>query len=201
VRINPELGGGSIWDIGCYPISYARFIAGSEPLEVFGWQVIGHTGTDDSFIGQMRFPGEVYAQFDCSFKMQHRTYMEIAGSKGTITLQRPFTPLQVESILLKQGDKTSKVVIRSGHLYTGEIEDMHDVVLTGKAPRVSLQDSRGTVLAITSLLQSAKEKKPIGINPTDMICQLQNRRRLQTGHSIPTCLIGNQALTEFDCSG
>src|SRR5689334_21224976 len=38
VRLDPEMGGGSIWDIGCYPISYARTVVGENPREVFGWQ-------------------------------------------------------------------------------------------------------------------------------------------------------------------
>jgi xylose dehydrogenase (NAD/NADP) len=29
-----EMGGGSIWDVGCYPVSYARMLVGSEPTEV-----------------------------------------------------------------------------------------------------------------------------------------------------------------------
>lgn len=47
IRLNPEMGGGSIWDVGCYPISYARHIIGTEPLEVFGWQLTGSSGIDD----------------------------------------------------------------------------------------------------------------------------------------------------------
>jgi predicted dehydrogenase len=42
IRLRPELGGGSIWDVGCYPISYARTAAGGiAPEEVFGWQQLG----------------------------------------------------------------------------------------------------------------------------------------------------------------
>ena len=40
-RFIKEYGGGSIWDVGCYPISFARMIVGEEPAEVFGWQVPG----------------------------------------------------------------------------------------------------------------------------------------------------------------
>ncbi len=47
IRLDPEMGGGSIWDIGCYPISFMRTVVGMEPLEVFGWQVTGPTGIDD----------------------------------------------------------------------------------------------------------------------------------------------------------
>jgi xylose dehydrogenase (NAD/NADP) len=30
-RTDPELGGGSLWDVGCYPVSISRRIAGEEP--------------------------------------------------------------------------------------------------------------------------------------------------------------------------
>ena len=41
--LDPAMGGGSIWDVGCYPISYARTVIGMDPLDVFGWQVTGST--------------------------------------------------------------------------------------------------------------------------------------------------------------
>ncbi|MBL8061683.1 MAG: Gfo/Idh/MocA family oxidoreductase, partial [Anaerolineales bacterium] len=50
-RFYKEMGGGSIWDVGCYPISYARMIVGAEPVEVSGWQVAGPQGGDESFYG------------------------------------------------------------------------------------------------------------------------------------------------------
>jgi D-xylose 1-dehydrogenase (NADP+, D-xylono-1,5-lactone-forming) len=163
VRLDPDLGGGSIWDVGCYPISYARYLAGAEPLEVFGWQVSGSTGVDESFIAQMRFPNAVYAQFDCSFSIEHRTILEIVGTEGTITINRPFTPRNNEGLDLKQGDRLTRIRVRSGNLYSGEVEDMHSAVLDGTPPRVSLIDSRGNVQAITALLQSAKENRPVFI--------------------------------------
>jgi xylose dehydrogenase (NAD/NADP) len=36
IRLSPETGGGSVWDVGCYAISYARMMAGADPAEVFG---------------------------------------------------------------------------------------------------------------------------------------------------------------------
>jgi predicted dehydrogenase len=160
VRLNPELGGGSIWDVGCYPISYARYIIGAEPTEVMGWQKFSESGVDDLFVGQMQFPGNVYAQFDCAFCVSFRTGIEISGSEGSITISRPFTPRRIESVELKQGDKTTRILIRSGDLYSGEVEDMHAAILDGANPRVSLQDSHANVQAITALLQSAREGKP-----------------------------------------
>jgi len=161
IRLVPELGGGSIWDVGCYPISYARFIVGAEPLEVFGQQVTGSTGIDDSFFGQMHFPGNVYAQFDSGFRTPYRTHIEVVGSDGTITVPSPFKPGLNEKILLMREDKVESIKIPKQELYIGEVEDMADAILLGKAPRISMTDSRANVAAISALLDSAKSGKPV----------------------------------------
>ncbi|NJM41409.1 MAG: Gfo/Idh/MocA family oxidoreductase, partial [Anaerolineae bacterium] len=51
VRLNPDLAGGSIWDVGCYPINYARTMIGVAPVQVMGHQVVGkESGVDESFL-------------------------------------------------------------------------------------------------------------------------------------------------------
>jgi len=161
IRLVPEMGGGSIWDVGCYPISYARFIAGAEPVEVFGQQVTGVTGIDDSFFGQMRFPGEVFAQFDCGFRTPFRTHMEIIGTDGTLTIPAPFKPSLNEKISLYTSDKTEKISVPRTELYIGEVEDMADCILLGKSPRMSLEDSRANTATIVALLESARLGQPV----------------------------------------
>ena len=161
IRLVPEWGGGSIWDVGCYPISYTRFIIGAEPLEVYGQQVTGSTGIDDSFFGQMKFPGDIYAQFDSGFRTPYRTHMEIIGSEGTITIPSPFKPGLDEKILLAAADVTEAIDVPAQELYIGEVEDMADCILTSKAQRVSLAESRANVAAIVALLESAKTGRPV----------------------------------------
>ncbi|MCX6065317.1 MAG: Gfo/Idh/MocA family oxidoreductase [Chloroflexi bacterium] len=163
IRLDPALGGGSIWDVGCYPISFARFIIGTEPLEVFGQQVTGRSGVDDSFFGQMKFPGEVYAQFDSGFRTPFRTHIEIVGSEGTITVPSPFKPGLDEKISLYREDKTESITIPSQELYIGEVEDMADCILSGKSQHMSLADSRANVAAIVALLESAKTGRPVNL--------------------------------------
>ena len=161
VRLQPEMGGGSIWDIGCYPISYASMIVGENPLEVFGWQVTGPTGIDETFAGQMRFANDVLAQFDSSFVIPFHTFMEIVGNEGTLNIPRPFRPGTDEKIYLTQGDKTEPIKIPGQELYVGEVENMADAILLGHEPRVSLDDSRANVAVIYSLLESARTGKSI----------------------------------------
>jgi D-xylose 1-dehydrogenase (NADP+, D-xylono-1,5-lactone-forming) len=156
VRWVPEWGGGSIWDVGCYPISFARLVANADPMEVFGWQVIGSTGIDVVFSGQLRFVSGLLAQFDCGFRAPYRTAIEIVGTKGSIELGSPFKPAGGEWIKIKRGDSVDKVRSPEYELYRGEIEDMEHVFFDGDAPRISLENSRGNVATILALLESAR---------------------------------------------
>jgi predicted dehydrogenase len=163
IRLDPATGGGSIWDVGCYPISYSRLIAGGDPVEVFGQQVTGKTGTDDRFYGQMKFAGDVYAQFDSGFRAPYRTLLEVVGSQGTLTLTSAFKPYTNETITLYREDKTEAITVPGEELYLGEVEDMADCILNGKTQRMSLADSRGNIATILALLESARVSKVVSL--------------------------------------
>jgi D-xylose 1-dehydrogenase (NADP+, D-xylono-1,5-lactone-forming) len=161
IRSKQETGGGSIWDIGCYPISYARTIVGAEPVEVFGWQVIGPSGTEQSFIGQMKFEDGVHAQFDSGFKSPDRSMIEIVGTDASLSIPHPFKPGKTTEIYLSRDGKQEKIKVKGNELYLGEVEDMCDAILFGKAPLVSLEDSRKNIAVILALVESAKNGKPV----------------------------------------
>ncbi len=156
-----EMGGGSIWDVGCYPISFARMIVGEEPVEVFGWQVEGVGGSEESFIGQMRFANGVHAQFDSGFKSPSRSYIEIVGSEAVLKISAPFKPQVKNELILVRGNAEEKIKISGTELYIGEVEDMCGAVLMNKPSRISLADSRGNIATILGLIDSANQKKSI----------------------------------------
>jgi D-xylose 1-dehydrogenase (NADP+, D-xylono-1,5-lactone-forming) len=161
IRMNPGLGGGSIWDIGCYPISYARYLYGLEPFQVFGFKVDGPTGVDQSFTGEMRFLGDVVAQVQSSFWSPEYNSFEVFGDKGRIVIPAPFKPGRSAKFSLFQNGSEKEIEIKSGDLYEGEIEDIADAILNHKPPRISLADSRNNVRAILNLLESAKIGSPV----------------------------------------
>jgi xylose dehydrogenase (NAD/NADP) len=163
VRLDPALGGGSLWDVGCYPVSYARVVLGEEPVEAFGWQVLGATGVDETFAGQLHFPSGACAQFDCGFKAPFRTEIEIVGSDGTLRVGRPFKPGTREELILRRGDQSETIEVEGEPLYAGEIEDLADAVLLGKPPRISLADSRANCASLVALLQSAREGRSVSV--------------------------------------
>jgi len=159
-RFDPIMGGGCLWDVGCYPISYARFILGNEPDEVFGWQQLGSTGIDLQFLGQMRFPGEVYAHFHSSYITPYVAFIEIIGSLGTIKIPAPFITNTRGKILVIKDDSTQVIRSASQAAYLGEIMDIEDAAILGKPPRLSLIESRNNIGTILALLESARTGKP-----------------------------------------
>ena len=57
IRLQPELAGGGLWDVGVYPNAFAIALAGgTPPSEVWAQQTVGPTGVDLTLIAQMRFP-------------------------------------------------------------------------------------------------------------------------------------------------
>jgi predicted dehydrogenase len=162
VRWLPELGGGSLWDVGCYPVSFARYVAGAEPLEVVGWQRTTPSGVDDTFVGQLQFPGGVFATFDSSFRTPFSTSFEVAGTSGTLVLRTPYKPgtdCVVE--LTDIAGNTRAVIVAGEELYRGEVENLAAAVLDGAECRMTLADSRANVAAIVGLYESARKSRPV----------------------------------------
>ncbi len=161
IRSKKETGGGSIWDVGCYPISYTRMIVGADPLEVFGWQLTGAGGVDESFIGQMKFSNEIHSQFDSGLRSPSRSMIEIVGTDASLMIPNPFKPGKSSEIYLSRNDEQEKIKIKGTELYLGEVEDMCDAVTQNKSPRISLEDSRKNIATILALIESAQIGKPV----------------------------------------
>ena len=164
VRLNPEMGGGSVWDVGCYPISFSRYILGDEPIAAFGWQITGESGVDEVFTGQLRFQNDIVVQFDCGFRSPFRARMVVIGSEATLVVPNPFRPEIDDEMRIVKDDEVKRIKTPGQELYIGEVEDLADAILKGTPPRISLEDSRNNVAAILALLRSAQENRSVKID-------------------------------------
>ncbi len=160
-RLHPDQGGGSLWDVGCYPLSYTRAALGKEPVEVFGQQIQGLGGVDMTFLAQLSFPGSCHLQFYSSFALPYFVFMEFIGSEGRLYIPNPFNPGRRERLYLTKNGRTYMLPVKGTPPYQSEVEDMADAILSGKPPAVTLDDSLANVRAILALFQSAKDGKPV----------------------------------------
>jgi predicted dehydrogenase len=174
IRFDPALGGGSIWDLGSYPVSFMRTMLGENPVEVQGWQDLGESGSDLSFGGQMRFASGALTQFFSSFEAVPQANVDLIGSAGTIHLDLPYVnkvgvtsrvrirrPARDRS-LGTFGDDSSRfeeetLTYENVNGYRNEVEAVAACVLDRAVSVVSLEDSRGNAATLESLCASARE--------------------------------------------
>lgn len=89
IRINKELGGGVLYDIGCYCINVQQFVLGQAITES---QIIAKSSNnvDVQVSGSMLFENGVIGQIDCSFYGHFTNTFEVIGTKGRIYLPHVF---------------------------------------------------------------------------------------------------------------
>lgn len=115
---DPHLGGGGILDIGCYPVSIARLIAGvamnkdfADPVEVHGAGYLGPTGVDDWATALLQFEHGIMATVSTGVAMDCENSVHITGTEGTIHLPNPWVcdrhQPEVGRLILQKRDGTS----------------------------------------------------------------------------------------------
>lgn len=165
VRLVPEWGGGCLWDVGVYPMSFAQFVLGGPPQSVWGEQWIGASGVDEFFSGQMDYGNGRFAQISSGFNMPFHTWVEVLGTKGRLTLNRPFTTMENGRQLLfyHPDDTVEEIPVPEKSLYLGEVEDMHAAILDNQANYLTLAETRNHVRTVLALYESARARQPISL--------------------------------------
>ncbi len=166
VRLVPDYGGGALWDVGIYPISFAQFVYGQLPETAAGQQWIGESGIDESFAGLLVYPGGRPAQISCAFNVPYFTMAEIHGSLGRLTLNRPFTGVNEkdrEILFTTVNGKMEKLKVKSPELYLGEIENMNAAILDGAPTLISLDESRNHVRTACALYEAARKQATVRV--------------------------------------
>ncbi len=160
VRRQPELGGGSLWDVGSYPVSFIRWMLG-EPTQVFGWQTLGASGVDETFAGVLRYADGALGVFDCGFQGAFRAQAEVVGAHGRLVIERPFPTDAASRIVWQRGDQEQVITAPESDPYRCEVEALAAAVLDGAPPPVPLSSSRANVATLAALYESAQKGEPV----------------------------------------
>ena len=158
-RIDPSMGGGSLWDVGCYPVSLSRWVAGEEPDRVAAFARFDERGVDRTFVGQLHFPGGLLAQFDSGFAAPDRERIEIVGQDATLVLDSPFLPAPdgpPPSLVVRRGREATRLDVPAVDQYHLEVEDLTAAILDGTRPRIDLLSSRGNIATLVDLDRAAR---------------------------------------------
>ena len=154
VRLDPGLDGGSLMDVGVYPLSAARLLAG-EPASVTGHQITGDTGVDIGFAATLRFDDDVLAHFDSGFRLPDRSYLEVVGDRGRVEVSDPWHGQQPALTVTMQGAEPVRTEIDPANPYQLELEQFGRAVRGEPNQLLGRADAEGQATAIEALYRAA----------------------------------------------
>lgn len=162
IRLQPEMGGGALMDVGCYCVSASRLLAGAEPVEVQAFQRLGETGVDIQLIGQMRFAGGLLAQFDCGFNLDFRNFYQVIGTDGYVEVLGSFLPGTGGTAVYQRKGRRAEQPETVEHMVAGVdqyqlmVEHFDDSILNNTPLRYPASDAVANMRVIDALYRSAR---------------------------------------------
>lgn len=161
IRLNPQCGGGSLFDVGCYPVYLARWLFQAEPTRVFASGQFDF-GVDLRLEAVLEFPGGRSALFDCAFTLPYRTQAEIVGTKASIQIPRMWLPLpEADFFIHYDDDRGERVVITGCDQIVCMIDEFCQAVRQGRDTRPGPEQAVGTMRVLDALLDSARRAAPV----------------------------------------
>lgn len=160
IRFRPELGGGSLYDLGCYCVNISRMLLG-EPVEVFAWGDIGESGVDETVTALLRFDSRRTAAVDCGLRIGRREEVEIVGSEGHILVPKAFLPGTADAEFhCFNGAERKQTVVPGTNQSQRMVEAFGDAVSTGSPVTYSPNDAVANLAVIEALLRSMRVGRP-----------------------------------------
>ena len=159
-RWAPQMGGGALYDVGCYTINAARLAFKAEPLEI---RTASHldekTGIDLTTSLLCNFPGSRQALLASSFELEFQSSLEISGEAGRLYLNRVFSAKDFTTeIVLRQGEKLTSFNFPPVDQYQLMVEHFGQTIAGRVTPLVDFHDSFGNALVIEKALRLIQKK-------------------------------------------
>ncbi|MBD3108680.1 Gfo/Idh/MocA family oxidoreductase [Bacillus sp. AGMB 02131] len=157
IRMNKEMGGGSLFDVGSYCVHAIRSILNAEPVQVYAQaQLDLETKVDTSAYVSMDFENGIKATFDCSFDMLMRNELEIIGTQGAIKLPHAYRPDINDGIgeIIIQTNESTRIEKMAGDIYKAEVEHISAAILQGTEPVYPGAESVKNMKVLQACLES-----------------------------------------------
>ncbi len=142
-RWRPEMGGGSLLDLGIYCLAPLLGAAGRRPRRMVAAARETALGVDASFGGWVDFGEGLAGSFECSFELPERQQLELVGTEAALLVERAFTPGPADDQMVLTGRDGGRETIATGggDPYLGMIEHLGAVVRGDEELRRSPEES------------------------------------------------------------
>jgi predicted dehydrogenase len=161
IKLQSGLGGGSLYDVGCYPVNFSGMIAdrcarakpGSRQPESVAARATLVQGIDQVFSGVLHYADGLVASVNSGFNAHKRVFSEIVGTEGV--LEVPDTFFDNPGVLtLTRGEHREEIPVPESDRYRAEVEDFSAAIRDNREPAFGLAETVRNAAVIDRLLQS-----------------------------------------------
>jgi xylose dehydrogenase (NAD/NADP) len=166
IRLDPDLGGGSLMDVGCYAVNAARTFLG-EPDRVFGTVHDSRdSGVETHASGIFEYDDGARARISSSFDTQDIQRYRIEAEDGYLVAEGAFVPRGEEGVRIEYEVNGRHVVeeFDPTDQYRLEVEHFADCVATGTTPRTDGKEAVRNMRVIDALYESADRGEAVAVS-------------------------------------
>jgi len=155
IRLNAESAGGSLLDVGCYPVYGIRWAFQAEPISAFATASM-QNGVDLAISGLLTFADGGTATFDCGFTLPFRSWLEIVGAEGIVRVPGMWVPPVARATYeIERDGKTEVFTIEGEDQIANMIQNFGKAVLEKRDPSPSPEEAVKTLRVLDALANSA----------------------------------------------
>ena len=171
IRLQKELGGGTLYDIGVYCINAARYLFRDSPTSVSAFAVHGENRrfkeVDEMAAALLDFPGDRLASFVCRFGAADVSAYDLVGTKGLVRVDPAY---EYVGRLKQQISLNGKTKIREfppRDQFAPELVYFSNCILKNAEPEPSGMEGLIDIQIVQALYRSAKIGKPVTLQPAE----------------------------------
>jgi len=163
IRLQSGLAGGSLLDVGCYPIYGIRWAFGAEPVRAYATARYLHD-VDVEMSGVLWFDHGRTASFDCGFTMPFRGWQEIVGTEGVVRVPEMWLPPPHAMFeVLREGKPAEVITVEETDQIVHMIENFSRAVMDKKPVRPAPEEAIKTLRVLDALARSAREGREVAV--------------------------------------
>ena len=162
IRLDADLAGGSLMDVGCYAVTAARLFLG-QPESAYATAVDRRDcGVETGLTGVLAYPDGATATISSGFDESVHRYT-VLGTAGRLDVDRAFVPDGETTLHYTVDGRTVEERFDPVDQYQLEVEHFIDAVDSRTQPRTSGDDAVKTMRVIDALYESVSREKPVDI--------------------------------------
>lgn len=139
IKMQPALGGGALYDVGCYPVNFIGMVTGRLPVRC---KALCETdqGVDTNLSALLQYEDGLIANIHCGFNAYGRNYAEIIGTKGMLIVDKPFLD-DAGALHLHTAEGVRELPVSESDRYQAEIRHFSSAVLNQPSRLIPLDET------------------------------------------------------------